>query len=270
MKIAIIVSPNASHQVETAQALVKGLELHGDSAEILPSHQGLPPRSVDAVCTWGWRRGMEYRNLGYEVLIMERAYISNRFKWVSLGWNGLNGRAVFTSNDDPSRWNKHFTHLMKPWRIGTGYALILGQVPTDMSCRHIDIRNFFGNVASDMYRHGWKEVRFRPHPQAPFMRLGAAQTHATRSLDEDLDGASMAITFNSNSGVDAVIRGVPTAAYDEGSMAWDVTSRAHSECVTPDREKWAYNLAWKQWLPNEIADGSAWAIVRDAKPEYRL
>lgn len=270
MRIAIIISPHAEHQVATAFALKLGLAVHGDSVEIFHAPAEIPDKSgaFDAICTWGWRRGSRYFDKGKNVLVMERAYIGDRFHWVSLGWNGLNGRAKFCSQDDPSRWERYFGGVMQPAKPPAtpgkgGYALLLGQVPTDTACREVDLQAWLTSTAMQLKNLGW-DVRFRPHPKALGVQSGAKAFRGTSLLD-DLSGAAVAVTFNSNSGVDAALAGVPVIAWDRGSMAWDVAAHSLDQVFElPDRMPWAHRLAWRQWQPTEIADGTAWAHVREA------
>lgn len=268
MKLAVVIASQAAHQVATADALRAGMRGSGDAAEIFASDVDFLQRTdFDAVCVWGWRRGKAFRDLGYEVLVMERAYVDDRFAWVSLGWNGLNGRAQWPDNDSPARWQQHFSALVKPWRIPVGqprYALLLGQVPSDTACRGIQLEAWLSTVAQRLRMMG-RQVLFRPHPKAPTVRVPGVTVSPGSSLADDLAVSEFAVTFNSNSGVDAVLAGVPTVAHDEGSMAWSVSSHSVDErLVMPDRLAWAHRLAWRQWRTAEIAAGLAWPHVRGA------
>lgn len=268
MRVGIVVAHHAAHQIAAADALQAGMAAHGDTAQIFHADADfMAHTSFDAVCVWGWRRGKAYRDLGYQVLVMERAYVGDRFKFTSLGWNGLNGRAQWPDNESPSRWEQHFSGLVKPWRTPVGqprYALLLGQVPSDTACRGIQLESWLSIVAQRLRMMG-RQVLFRPHPRAPAVNVPGVCTFPGRSLAEDLAASEFAVTFNSNSGVDAVLAGVPTVAHDCGSMAWEVASHSVDErLVMPDRNAWAHRMAWRQWLPEEIAAGLAWPHVKGA------
>lgn len=269
MRLAIIASRSAAHQIATAEVLRAGLAVHGDTAVIFPSPEEFDKdhNDYDAMCVWGARKLERFRHR-MNVLIMERAYLADRFHWVSLGWNGLNGRAAWPQIDSRSRWEQHFAHLMQPWRFKPdGYALILGQVPTDASVRHISYLGWAAQTAENLRRAGY-QVRFRPHPRSAYAIPGNVRDISTASLAEDLDGARFTVSFNSNSGVDSVLAGVPSITADIGSMAWDVSShQLLTPELTPDRINWAARLAWKQWLPDEIEDGTAWDFVKAAMPQ---
>lgn len=256
MRLIIVTSPRAEHQFHAANAIEEGCARHGVAVLRLDRRLHVPPGD-DPVCCWGWRNGRRLAALGRRVLVAERAYLGNRFQWISLGWDGLNRRARFPlAYDNGARWRAHFAGLLAPWRASErGYALLMGQVLTDQSVRHSNHLQWLLATARALKECG-HEVRFRPHPLAP-LQLGVPQ--AEGSLAEALAGARFAVTFNSNSGVDAVLAGVPTVTMDEGAMAWDVSSHAlEAPLAAPDREPWAHGMAYTQWLPEEIAAGAAW------------
>jgi hypothetical protein len=217
---------------------------------------------VQHVACWGWRLGFQLRQRGHEVLCMERGYIGDRFAWTSLAWNGLNGRGTFapTPDDGGARFRQHHAPL-KPWRDpgAGGYALIAGQVPGDASLRGRDLWPWYHDRADEARSAGYEPV-FRPHPVAVarghrHCPNDMRQHHGT--LEDALAGAAVVITYNSNTGVDALLAGVPVVADNEGSMAWPLASTDVRNLVRPDRTEWAHALAWKQWQMSELADGTA-------------
>lgn len=252
-------APRAAHQQGFGGAFAAGLRRHGVTVEILPA-----PAPCDLLVLWGVRqRGAIERQkaAGCEVCILERGYVGDRFAWTSVSFGGgLNGRGEFRGPvNDRSRWDRHFAGLMRPWRRQAGYALIMGQVPTDAALRGLNPMGLWNDVAARLREQG-REVRFRPHPKAPGLRLRGIPL-ACGGLDDALTGASVVATINSNSGVDAVLAGVPTVALDAGSMAWSVAAHEVGEIVTPDREAWAAQLAWCQWTLDELGSGFCWEMV---------
>lgn len=257
MKTAFIVATRAEHHTTWGGAFKAGLERHGWRVEM-----GEIYRPADLAVFWGVRRVgsiATQRNRG-AVCILERGYIGNRHEWTSVSFGGgLNGRGRFYGPfDDKSRWERNFAHLMKPWRRSDGYALVLGQVPTDMSLVGTDGPKFWRHAQEELGRKGF-EVRFRPHPLAD----RRAPPKDGPSIEQDLAGARFAVAWNSNSTVDAVLAGVPSITMDEGAMAWPVTGHSLDEPPTPDREEWAHALAWKQWRLDEMKTGFCWESVGD-------
>lgn len=266
--IALTVYATAPHQLACGEAVANGIKRIGGRAAITRSGQ---PIATKHVACWGWRRGQTYRQSGHEVLLMERAYLGDRFKWISLGWNGLNGFATFPTQDDGgARFREHFGHLMQPWRpVGSGdYVLLVGQVPGDMSLRGRDLNPWYARVAEVAQDTYGLPVVFRPHPQAA--KLGhrtpnvPRTTLSTRTLAEDLAGAAACLTWNSNTAVESVLAGVPTVSMCKGSMAYDVTGHVIGDMLRPDRDEWAARLAWCQWLPEEIAEGKPFWNLQNA------
>lgn len=269
-KIYVLTSKNLplyGHSV----AMCEGLQRHGYDTEL--AQRGTNPKDAGSfVVTWGWRDGKRLRDLGYNVLVMECGYIGDRInQWVSLGWNGLNGRAAWNAPaDDGERFEENFGRYLKPWKQDrAGYAIIMGQVRGDAAISEIVIDRWYPEVARDLERLGY-EVKFRPHPVAVQRKIDGIALRGQRiegTLEEALSGASVCVTWNSNSGVDAALAGVPVIACDEGSMALDVASHAVSDpLVTPDREDWCNRLAWRQWSPEEMRSGYAWDHVGKVLP----
>lgn len=257
MNFTVLASPRAQHQIAHQLALKEGLKSLGIPA-VLSS--GTRAKTKFVAC-WGWRLGKNLRLQGHEVLVMERAYLGDRFSWTSLAWNGLNGHGQFASapNDDGQRFKTNFAPL-KPWNTDGGYVLIMGQVPGDASLRGQDLMPWYVATAKQASELHGLPVHFRAHPEAKrkgFRHVVKGTVCSKGTLDEAISGAALVITYNSNSGVDAVIAGKPTVAVDPGSMAWPVTGHFVNAIITPSRERWAHELAWKQWRIDEIKSGQA-------------
>jgi hypothetical protein len=270
----IVMNERAEHQASWGGAFGAGLARHGWRVTY-----GRTVEACDLLCLWGVRKRWAIdaqKQAGGEVVVLERGYVGDRFEWTSVSFGGaLNGRAEFRGPfHDRSRWERHFAHLMKPWRVAgnptTGYALIVGQVAGDMSLGGTDLQPWYAAASFQLHKMGW-QVRFRPHPVSvqryQVVPVQGAET-IKGTLEDALAGASVVVTYNSNTGVESVLAGVPTIAMDAGSMAWPVAGHAIDEIVTPDRTAWAHALAWKQWRREEIADGTAWEHLQRTTERY--
>jgi hypothetical protein len=266
MKVGLPIC-RAPHQTSHMEALASGLARLGHKVQWWEGYH--PPTDVDVLAGWGWRKCHPLTKICGTVLVLERGYIADRFEWTSLGWNGLNGRAVFPDIGDPSRWRRHFQHLRKPWRRSEGYALVMGQVSDDAALWGVDIATWYQRTVTDLVAAGW-DVRFRPHPVElqkgrPVPSLIGAKRLGGELVDA-IAGAGIVATYNSNSGVDAALAGVPVYAQDIGSMAWPVAFKSLTDPKTFNRAAWCNRLAWKQWRLKEIASGEALEIVLAARP----
>lgn len=241
----------ASHQQDWGQALAEGMRRHGLKTEFTSPASCEP---CDLAVIWGHRNTSQIRAQqanGRRYLVMERGYFGDRHEYTSLGFDGLNGRADFCNADAPGdRWQKHGVPVAD-WKQGGEYALLMGQVKGDASLANVDIEQWYRETAEKINL----PVRFRRHP------LGQTPKGfqcADRGLADDLRDAACIVTFNSNSGVDAALAGVPVIACDAGSMAWPVAGHTPGEIVRPDRTEWLHRLAYCQWTLEEIRSGEAW------------
>jgi hypothetical protein len=262
MDIAIFTRSQMGHQRYWADAFDAGLRKHGLIAKRLDVTNEV--RACDLAVMWSHRhtKVIEMQNAepDRDYLVMECGYLGDRLKWTSLGFNGLNGRAEFPHHNMPDdRW-KELERLGEckfegwPYATRQGYVLILGQVPGDASVEGVDLAALY-DLIGDTY-HPRYEIRYRPHP------LGAVETkwpHTEGTLAEDLAGARFAVTFNSNSCVDATLAGVPCLTLDEGAMSHRFTKGKLGDVpqVWP-RHRWLADLAYCQWNYQEIASGEAW------------
>ena len=248
-------------------SVAEGLRKHGVVPEIAkPSKIA----KCDLAITWG-ARNSRARQSGLHNLIVERGYVGNRFHWTSLGLNGLNGRANFLNENSPmDRWCKHFSAMMQPRRSAAGnYVLVCGQVPGDMSLRipNVNFVKWAGEVIERLNKID-KLVIFRPHPRALHaLPLRGQYAQTKRTLEEDMAGAEYVVTFNSNSGVDAVLAGLPVTCDDMGSMVYRLAGCDPTENpgypTQGELMRWASDIAYAQWSPEEIASGEALARIID-------
>lgn len=263
MKTAIVLARDADPARSWCGAFAKGLAQHGWKVTVQHDFAG---EFCDLLVLWGTRRTdriERQKASGGEVCILERGYVGDRKKWTSVSFGGgLNNRGIYRGPfHDPTRWQDHFADIMRPWRGSReGYALILGQVPGDMSIKDVNIGGFYAKAVFELSQLGF-EVRFRPHPLATDTAIRGI-TSTKGKLADNLAGAALTVSFNSNSSVDAVLAGVPSLTMDKGTMAWHVTGHEYAFPAEPDREPWAHALAWKQWQLEEIASGECWAAVR--------
>ena len=262
MKVVVYTNPRAPHQIKFHGAMASGIEASGQPVERRQSGDYIPS---DVAVVWGERRRLAATKYAKRVLVLEIGYLpqnrsAEHLKYISIGWDGLNNRADFCNDNAPAdRWQKHGVPV-RDWKEGGDYVLVLGQVPGDYSHRHADINQFYSEAITRLSVLGLP-IRFRPHPLARQSYSGCV-LDTSDSLESALEGAAVAVTFNSNSGVDAVLNGVPTITMDKGAMAWDVTGHNYAKPPRPDRGQWLNALAYCQWTEQEIMRGDAWEHLR--------
>lgn len=194
---------------------------------------------------------------------MERGFLPKRKEWCSLALDGFNGRGKFApARDSGERWNRHFGHLLKPWKTEGGKrALLIGKGANDVSLHGADFIAWAAEQTQQLLAAGYS-VRFRGHPDRPIPCPSGAEL-STGSLADDLEWASVAVSFNSSTDIEAILAGVPSIITDIGSLAYPLASRSvHDPIVTPDRTEWCHQMAWRQWTLEELRNGDAWDHMR--------
>src|SRR5207248_3280586 len=104
------------------------------------------------------------------------------------------------------------------------HVLLCGQVPWDASVDHIDYLSWLEHTASELLTLSQRPVVFRAHPMASLPPPPGCRG-SFGSLTKDLEKAHALVSFNSNTGVDAFLNGVPAFAFDEGAMTWGLCNR---------------------------------------------
>jgi hypothetical protein len=223
---------------------------------------GVFKRKVQA----SWPRGSVIRAQGYnglDCLILETGYVNRGSRLTNhyaLGWNGLNRRADFCNRNSPPDRSEKLAVTLKPWKDGGDYILLCGQVPWDASVDFTDHVQWLRDIAVAIKAVSRIPLRFRPHPLGgPIVDVAAELSQGT--LQDDLSHAKCVVNFNSNTGVDAVLAGVPTIVFDIGSMVWDHKLTDFENLPKPDRQQWIQDLCYAQWTPQEMRSGEAWAHV---------
>lgn len=266
MKAVIHYHVGWEHQELAAQRMAAGLQRHGIDIVFETNDR---PVEADMVALWAWKRPAVLeaaQKSGTPILLMERGHIQPIKEWISCGLNGVGNRGIYPKcTDDGARWNKLFSHHLKPWRQDGNYALVCGQMPGDPVLHGADIRKWAQNMVDQLRAKGYA-VRFRPHPfLAPLgdhWRPENAE-YAPVSLAEDLAGARLVVTFNSTTAIESVFAGIPTVTWDIGAMAWNVTTHNLEDTpIRPDRTEWCHDMAWTQWSPEEIENGTMWDSFR--------
>ena len=197
-----------------------------------------------------------------DVVVLETGYInrgSEESHHYAAGFNGLNGRADFRNKGMPPDRFEALGAELKPKSQGED-IILCAQVPWDASVEGTDHLAWLKWTANELGRFSRRKAVFRPHPLVKLDPLPGFE-YSTVPLAEDLKRAWAVVTFNSNSGVEATVSGVPVFVADKGSMAWEVANKRLSEIESPkifERRQWANDLAYAQWTPAEMREGLTW------------
>jgi hypothetical protein len=209
----------------------------------------------------------QQRSKNCDVVVLETGYINRgdgEKHHYAAGFNGLNGRADFRNQGMPDDrvtvLRRQYGLRCLDWRKDGKHILLCGQVPWDASVDHVDYPSWLHFIAGQIQHRTDRPVIFRPHPQAK-MSLAGCQQSTKKTLLEDLEDCWAVVTFNSNSGVEAAIEGIPVFTFDKGSMAIPVANMWLDQLESPqmpDRHQWLQDLAYAQWTLDEMRSGETW------------
>lgn len=238
----------------------------GVDVEVIKHLEDVPLNSNFGIA-WGIVNAQRLHDRGVKnVLVMERGYLSNREEWLSLGWNGLNGKANFNNSYVSSdRWKKYWQHNLKPWAIkNTNRILVCGQVLHDKTISDCDDYNLWLNTTiNDLQNKGY-DVLFRPHPLEKNYNITIDCKITTQSnIIDDFNRCDCVVVWSSTVANQAVYNGIPAVTFSKFSMAYDVTSHSIDDLTyTPNREAWGIKLAYTMWNKDELMNGTAWNFLR--------
>jgi hypothetical protein len=158
----------------------------------------------------------ELRNRGVPVMVMERGFF-DRFNHTQIdhaGFNHTASWAVDIAGPAPVSGVARFTDLVAtigpqvPARSrSSGHILILGQVSGDAQLRDSEIQHAEYLVSAVENAVGPDvDIRFRAHPMDSWR---SGRNDLDGELSDAIDAARFAVTINSNSANDSLLRGCP-------------------------------------------------------------
>ena len=215
-----------------------------------------------------WPRGeimRRQKQAGGRTVVIDSGYVKRGMapdSYYMVGFDGINGWADFRNQGMPSdRWDALGIELI-PWRAHGECVILCGQVPWDASVQALDMLEWLPDTARALRARTKRKIIYRPHPAARLHppQVSGCET-STRPLADDLAIAHCVVCYNSNSAVEAIISGVPAIVLGNGAMSEAVAERSLDNIERPRmpaRERWAHDLAYCQWQPQEMAQGSAW------------
>jgi hypothetical protein len=284
LKVALHPNPNSDQQMRLMQSLAEGITAGGDVA-IFAAHDTPADFDPDLSVIWSYKQKQVIAT-SKRLLIMEHGFFPPREKWISLALDHMGRLGVHmqapASETPNARLKAYFSRFVQPWRNlkrsdrHQSSALLIGQWPKDPALHGADHLEWLEQTSVELAKNG-HHVIFRPHPlweakrqkERPDCEYRPSGAHEVsdstkRTLSEDLARARFAVTYSSNSAVDAVLEGIPTITMSEHSMAWDVTSHTLKvkDLVTPQRDSWLHAVSWAQCKETELRDGQAWARVK--------
>ncbi len=202
-----------------------------------------------------------YLSMGTRHLIVVESGFQLRGIYYQVGWNEFAGYADFNvGNVSDDRW-KSFGIKPKHWRKGSdGVCTVIGQLPRDTQVQDENHIEWCQHTVAECQKI-YGDVIFRPHPKIQDPGIYGIDENLIEigKLRDALSKSRCVVTWNSTTGVDAVIAGVPVVAMDRGAMAWRMASHAlNAKLRNPSRREWLNQLGYSQWTQDEMRAGLPW------------
>lgn len=229
-------------------------------------------------------------------LVLESPVFRKYPAWTRLGWYSYKwSDGIFGNENSPSnRWNKFQKETgieFKDWNSPGDHILIMGQKEGDSSLiemyeNYESFYNWVEEIVLKIRQYSDRKIIVRPHPRNLTHGIGMCEklnkhsklnieistnltdggTQGGEGLDRDLHKAYCVITYNSLSAVEAICEGIPTFAFNNGSMIWPVAHKDISQIENLnydiDLTQWKYDVAYTQWNRKENKTGESWAHLK--------
>lgn len=279
MRVAVCYTKTNSNGISTSDAFYEGVLSSGDYAEKIyeDTQDKIIKNKYDVImqvcdispidnhdCFRGLLRKSNIPRIVVDTgcLNNKREYPADLDRYVSVGFNGVKGDALyFNTNEDSIRYKK-LQWNPKDWKYDGEYVLILGQKRFGLSVYEFDINLMLSGIVYYFNSIG-VPILFRKHPLEKELPSGKFRV-SQGSLSDDLSNARCAYGLSTNALVEAIYMGVPGITGSNKSLAYSVSSHSLDldKLIRPDRTQWLYNLSYTQWHLNEMRSGECWQRYR--------
>jgi hypothetical protein len=215
-----------------------------------------------------------------------------RFGWHSYGWTDANCN---NDNVDSTRWNKFEKRTgitFKDWHSPGDYILLMGQKEGDSALINLfnQSKHFHQWVLETILtirKYTDRPIVFRPHPRTATrgvkllerlveqeqlknvkitQNLTIGGNQGGEGLNNDLNNAYCVVTYNSLSGVESIINGIPVFALDNASMVHPIAHKDLSQIeklnYNIDLQDWKNKIAYTMWNKEEVSSGECWGHLK--------
>lgn len=225
----------------------------------------------------------DHQKRNIPILVIDKGYSRDRMpfnggsvpRWWRMCWQDVHPTAYFMNDSRPAdRWARMNLPLFNRQHAPqTGNIVILGSSAKFHQTMQMEDPNTWTRMVRDgIHRHCRNPIIFRPKPSwkdaVPIEGMVFDWGHKSQVADT-LACAWCAITYGSIACVDAICAGVPCIVLGNG-VAAPISSPFLNDVTGPtwkplsEREQWAANLAYCNFTPAEIGDGTAWKILKES------
>lgn len=255
--------------------MARGATRVGDHVTIKKVHDYDEPAG-DVAVFYGYTEPLrqimaDYREAGRSVVYLDMAYWGRRWNGHKLGFHkvSVNGRhptkyfqAVKHKHD---RVRQFGLHIRPP---SAGKKIMLAGMSTKAAAAE-NVAGWDDRAARSLIKMRAPLV-YRPKPRSACKVYktihGAEMSDPRRPIEKSLAQIGGVVTHHSNVAVDALLCGIPIYCEDGVAHGYSVpTMRDILGATLPDfnRAQFAADLAYCQWLPEEMGSGLTWRHLKD-------
>jgi hypothetical protein len=242
-----------SHQ---ASRVVSSAFAQGCNGQIVPARKLLDGSAV----VYGILRGTgdiikECSIVGREFFHIDHGYFCRQPKTgIYAGYYRItrNALQVTTPPDQPPDRFERLDVRLRPWRRTGSYVLVCPSSQIWGNYVGVDSKVWTDAVVREIALHTDRPIIIKQKDEIP--------------LKDALNEAWCVVVHSSNAAVDSVAAGIPAIVTGPSAVlpvcwGWGNIEQPY----WPDREQWAWNLAYNQFNLNEMRDGTAWRLLNGSR-----
>ncbi len=273
------------YELALGPAIAAGAEVHGDEVMLRPLSEYRAPPALGSgegsmICGVVKREILwEHQLAGAPLLYLDKGYHRTRVGWYGqslpgwwrLCWNAVHPTEYLMAKPRPAdRWER-LGIALQPRRRGRHVVILGSSAKFHETSRLPHPTKWTQDLVEAVQHITPAPIIYRPKPSwsAAEPVDGTAFDHGGKTAVSDtLADAGLSITYGSIAAVDSIIAGVPCVVLGN-AVARPISATTLAGVKTPiweserRREQWAANLAYSHFTPEEIADGTAWKIIKE-------
>ena len=237
MSILFHYNSRLQHQCDHAHAFIKGCK------DVLVTDK--PDGDADIHIISGPHFAYNQWKHHDKVLMIDRAYWGDP-DCVSIAWLQPDGTRKFASGE--ARRDKPTLYEWKPtWSI-----------PSLKEIRCIVLADYGQDVTETVKQASkrFPSVQVRLHP-------ADCKEPRPLTLEDDVKWADVIVGHSSSALFEAIRYGTPVICTDPNNPVMPVSAAMHETLYRGDRSKWLHDMSYKQFSLSEIADGTAWELLKN-------
>lgn len=271
MRVSVNVLQSSSLARTLCGAMAKGINVAGDTA-VLRTEYDNDMAAFGAAVLYGFVTPCQE-----VVTACKRSHIPwvffdlgywKRNNYYKVAVNDRHPTAYLMKRAMPGDRLRIFGVSIAPWQKDGQSVVVAGMSGKAAWSWGIDAESFERGIIARLSQLTKRPIIYRAKPSfAGAKKIDGAKFDASTPISDVLKDAHCVVTYHSNVGVDALVAGVPVFAQHGAasvlSLRVDQLGERLEDLWFPDgREQWATNLAYCQWSPEEMADGSCWKHMR--------